>query len=149
LLTWLALKKPPPAIKEDLSWLEKIQQLDIPGAIVLLGSTTCLNLALQWGGIIFPWSHPNVFGCLIGFALLLLAFILLQVRGKERYVFYIAESLAECCSVTQLQLDYSSSHSAQSDCLCIVQLHDACPGGYRPANLLLAHLLPIGEKHEC
>ncbi|KAH7322469.1 major facilitator superfamily domain-containing protein [Stachybotrys elegans] len=83
LLIWFTLKKPPPAAKGTLSWMRKLRELDIPGAIVLLGSTTCLNLALQWGGIVYPWSHPNVFGCLIGFSVLLVAFIFLQARGKE------------------------------------------------------------------
>ncbi|KAK2042411.1 MFS general substrate transporter [Colletotrichum somersetense] len=55
--------------------LHMIRQLDIPGAILLLGATSCLNLALQWGGIVHPWSHPNVFGCLIGFVLLFIAFV--------------------------------------------------------------------------
>ena len=89
LLIWFTLKKPPPAAKGALPWLQKIRELDIPGAIVLLGSTTCLNLTLQWGGIVYPWSHPNVFGCLIGFAVLLAIFIFLQARGKERYIFHI------------------------------------------------------------
>ncbi|KAK1961266.1 MFS general substrate transporter [Colletotrichum sublineola] len=68
ILIWLSLRKPPPAVKGSLPWTDKIRQLDIPGAILLLGATSCLNLALQWGGIIYPWSHPNVFGCLVGFA---------------------------------------------------------------------------------
>ncbi|WQF80414.1 Putative major facilitator superfamily, MFS transporter superfamily [Colletotrichum destructivum] len=83
LLVWFALRKPPPAVQGGLPWLQKIRQIDIPGAILLLGATSCLNLALQWGGIVYPWSNANVFGCLIGFGLLLATFLYLQVRGKE------------------------------------------------------------------
>ncbi|CCF47107.1 MFS transporter, partial [Colletotrichum higginsianum] len=83
LLVWFALRKPPPAVQGGLPWLQKIRQVDIPGAILLLGATSCLNLALQWGGIVYPWSNANVFGCLIGFGLLLATFLYLQVRGKE------------------------------------------------------------------
>ena len=36
------------------------------------------------GGIVYPWSNANVFGCLIGFGLLLIVFVCLQIRGKER-----------------------------------------------------------------
>lgn len=61
-------------------------QLDIPGATLLLGATSCLNLALQWGGIVYPWSNANVFGCLIGFGLLTMTFLYLQFRAKERLV---------------------------------------------------------------
>ncbi|RYO87179.1 hypothetical protein DL766_003983 [Monosporascus sp. MC13-8B] len=82
-LIWFSLRKPPPAVKGGLPWMDKIRQLDIPGATLLLGATSCLNLALQWGGIIHPWSNPNVFGCLIGFGLLFISFMCLQARGKE------------------------------------------------------------------
>jgi hypothetical protein len=46
----------------------------------------CLNLALQWGGIVYPWSDARVFGCLIGFGLLLITFLCLQYLGKEKLV---------------------------------------------------------------
>ncbi|UQC76536.1 MFS transporter [Colletotrichum lupini] len=82
-LIWFSLRNPPPAVKEGLPWQDKLRQLDMLGALILLGATSCLNLALQWGGIVHPWSDPKVFGCLIGFGLLLLCFVGLQARGKE------------------------------------------------------------------
>ncbi|GFF81445.1 hypothetical protein IFM60648_06024 [Aspergillus lentulus] len=82
-LVWFTLRKPPPAVKGDLPWVQKLRQLDLPGATLLLGSTSCLNLALQWGGIVYPWSDAKVFGCLIGFGLLLITFLCLQYLGKE------------------------------------------------------------------
>ncbi|KAF2705149.1 MFS general substrate transporter [Pleomassaria siparia CBS 279.74] len=82
-LVWFTLRKPPPAVNGALPWVQKIRQLDLPGAALLLGATSCLNLALQWGGIVYPWSDSKVFGCLIGFGLLLVTFLYLQFRGKE------------------------------------------------------------------
>ncbi|GFG16265.1 putative HC-toxin efflux carrier TOXA [Aspergillus udagawae] len=82
-LVWFTLRKSPPAVKGDLPWIQKLRQLDLLGATLLLGATVCLNLALQWGGIVYPWSDAKVFGCLIGFSLLLITFLCLQVRGKE------------------------------------------------------------------
>ncbi|OQE27534.1 hypothetical protein PENSTE_c004G09782 [Penicillium steckii] len=82
-LVWFTLRKPPPAVKGELPWKQKLQQLDLLGATILLGATSCLNLALQWGGISYSWSDSKVFGCLIGFGLLLVAFLYLQFRGKE------------------------------------------------------------------
>ncbi|KAL4755905.1 MDR family MFS transporter [Aspergillus foveolatus] len=82
-LVLFALREPPPAVKGDLPWVQKLRQLDLPGAILLLGATTCLNLALQWGGIVHPWSDAKVFGCLIGFGLLLITFLCLQFHAKE------------------------------------------------------------------
>ena len=63
-----------------------MRQLDIPGAALLLSATVCLNLALQWGGIVYPWSDAKVFGCLIGFGFLTVTFLYLQFRAKERLV---------------------------------------------------------------
>jgi hypothetical protein len=80
------LRKPPPAAKAGLSWKQKTRQLDLLGATLLLGAITCLNLALQWGGTVYQWSNPNVLGCLIGFGLLLMAFLYLQTKGKETFV---------------------------------------------------------------
>ncbi|KAJ5116845.1 hypothetical protein N7456_001193 [Penicillium angulare] len=88
-LLWFSLRKPPPAVKGDLPWKQKLRQLDLMGATLLLGSTSCLCLALQWGGITYPWSDPKVFGCLIGFGMLLIAFLYLQYRGKERFGHYV------------------------------------------------------------
>lgn len=70
-------------MKGGIPWIQKLRQLDLPGAVLLLGATSCLNLALQWGGIVYPWSDSKVFGCLIGFGLLLITFLYLQFRGKE------------------------------------------------------------------
>ncbi|KAJ5655886.1 hypothetical protein N7507_007836 [Penicillium longicatenatum] len=73
-LVWFTLRKPPPAVKGDLPWKQKLRQLDLLGATVLLGA---------WGGIVYPWSDTKVFGCLIGFGLLLIIFLYLQFRSEE------------------------------------------------------------------
>ncbi|KAF2747107.1 MFS transporter [Sporormia fimetaria CBS 119925] len=82
-LIWWTLKRPPPAVKAGLSKREKLRQLDLPGATILIGAIVCLLLALQWGGIVYRWSHPKVLGCLIGFILLLGIFLFLQIRDQE------------------------------------------------------------------
>jgi hypothetical protein len=53
---------------------------------LLVSSTICLLLALQWGGIVFPWSDARVYGCLLGFGLILIAFLVLQMLAKDRYL---------------------------------------------------------------
>ncbi|KAF2450925.1 MFS general substrate transporter [Karstenula rhodostoma CBS 690.94] len=80
---WYTLQKPPPAVKAGLPPKEKIRQLDLPGATVLVGAVVCLLLALQWGGIVYPWSEGKVYGCFIGFALLLALFILIQMKDQN------------------------------------------------------------------
>lgn len=61
-----------------------MRQLDIPGATILIGAIVCLLLALQWGGIVYPWSNAKVYGCLIGFGLILALFIVMQIKDKNR-----------------------------------------------------------------
>lgn len=63
---------------------EKLLSLDPIGTCLILASMTCLVLALQWGGAVLPWSDSRVCGTLIGFGLLLVLFLFLQVRQKER-----------------------------------------------------------------
>ncbi|RYP61833.1 hypothetical protein DL770_009702 [Monosporascus sp. CRB-9-2] len=65
---------------------EKLASLDPIGTAILVGAVTCLILALQWGGITLPWGHPRVWGCLLGFALMVCLFVVLQVRYKEQCV---------------------------------------------------------------
>ncbi|KAF2276879.1 MFS general substrate transporter [Westerdykella ornata] len=80
---WYTLRKPPPAVKAGLPPREKIRQLDLPGATVLIASVVCLMLALQWGGIVYPWSDAKVYGCFIGFGLLLTLFVWIQIKDQN------------------------------------------------------------------
>ncbi|KAI0808861.1 major facilitator superfamily domain-containing protein [Xylaria sp. FL0064] len=79
---WFTLRNPPPPPKAGLSQMQKIRQMDIPGAMLLIESITSLLLALQWGGIVYSWSDTKVFGTLIGFVLILTVFLVLQKRDQ-------------------------------------------------------------------
>lgn len=63
---------------------EKLKHLDPLGIILILGATSCLFLALQWGGSSLPWHSSRIIGLLIGFVLLLLTFCVLQWWLAER-----------------------------------------------------------------
>ncbi|PKY00417.1 putative MFS toxin transporter, partial [Aspergillus campestris IBT 28561] len=82
-LIWFALRSPPPAVKAGLPPNQKLRQLDMLGATVLVGSIVCLLLALQWGGIVYPWSNSKVYGCLVGFVLILALFIAMQIKDRN------------------------------------------------------------------
>jgi len=43
-----------------------------------------LILALQWGGTVYPWKSPKIYGLFIGFFLVIVVFIVLQIKlGDE------------------------------------------------------------------
>ncbi|KUL90136.1 hypothetical protein ZTR_02026 [Talaromyces verruculosus] len=59
--------------------LQKLRGLDAVGAALLISAVICLLLALQWGGTTYNWNNSKVFGCLIGFGLMIIAFAVLQL----------------------------------------------------------------------
>lgn len=69
----------------NITLKEKLLSLDPIGTCLILASMTCLVLALQWGGAVLPWNDSRVWGTLLGFGLLLILFLFLQVRQNERY----------------------------------------------------------------
>ena len=79
--------KPPPRsrLALSLSVIEKLARIDVSGAFLLIAAFVCLLLALQWGGTTYPWSNSRVWGCLLGFGILIFAFVGLQVHLEDRY----------------------------------------------------------------
>ncbi|MCJ1308057.1 hypothetical protein MMC25_001707 [Agyrium rufum] len=68
----------------NLTFKEKLREMDLLGAFFLITSITCLLLALQWGGTTYPWRDSKVWGCILGFGLLISIFIYWQIRSKEK-----------------------------------------------------------------
>ena len=62
---------------------EKVLGLGLKSAVLLAGALICLFLALQNGGSVHPWSDSRVWGCFLGFGLLLILFIYIQIRQGE------------------------------------------------------------------
>lgn len=67
-----------------MTFKEKIRQIDLLGAFLLICAIVCLLLALQWGGTTYPWSNSKVWGCLLGFGLIISIFIALQIKLGDR-----------------------------------------------------------------
>ncbi|KAL6153492.1 hypothetical protein ACJBU6_08640 [Exserohilum turcicum] len=57
------------------STLEKLRQLDFIGGFIIIGSLTCLLLALQWGGATYPWANGRII------ALFVISFVSFVVFG--------------------------------------------------------------------
>ncbi|GAA6019033.1 hypothetical protein JCM10207_006294 [Rhodosporidiobolus poonsookiae] len=99
--------QPPPPMPEDVAeWTEnkfkrytfgkwvpartslafRLFALDYAGAILMLGTITCLLLALQWGGEKYPWSSGTIGGLLGAFAALVIILVLFEwkLAGPSR-----------------------------------------------------------------
>ncbi|KAL8905377.1 MAG: hypothetical protein Q9171_006688 [Xanthocarpia ochracea] len=77
-------KPPKAATPQPATWKETLLQMDPLGTILITAAVICYILALQWGGSTKPWSDSTVIGTLIGFGLLLIAFIANEIWMDER-----------------------------------------------------------------
>ena len=82
-VVWLFFKAPQRK-NTGLTTKQKILDIDLLGALFLICAIVCLLLALQWGGTTYPWKNSKVWGCLLGFALLISIFIAQQFRRGDR-----------------------------------------------------------------
>jgi len=53
---------------------ERPHRLDVIGALIMVSATVSFMLALNWGGLRYPWGSPQVIGLMIVSVLLWLAF---------------------------------------------------------------------------
>ncbi|ESZ94587.1 hypothetical protein SBOR_4998 [Sclerotinia borealis F-4128] len=79
-----AFFKPPPRKISGMTVKQRLMEIDLIGASFLMGAIICLLLALQWGGSTYPWRDSKVWGCILGFALLIIIFIAQQFRRGDR-----------------------------------------------------------------
>ena len=73
-----------PSPYKHLSVLKRLLRIDPSGAALLTASFASLFLALEWGGVVLPWSSPRVWGCLLAFGLIVIVFVALQIVRKEQ-----------------------------------------------------------------
>ncbi|KAI1261741.1 putative MFS aflatoxin efflux pump [Xylariaceae sp. FL1019] len=72
------LLRVPARASSKLPLKTKLLQLDIPGTVVFVPGVVSLLLALQWGGVIYPWNGSRLIALLTLASLLLVVFIVLQ-----------------------------------------------------------------------
>lgn len=63
---------------------EKLLQMDLGGTALLLCAFVCIILALQWGGVTRPWGDSTVIGTIVGFVVIMLVFIGLEIYLGDR-----------------------------------------------------------------
>ena len=71
---------------KKLATRPRAHRLDISGAVLLVVATSVLLLVLNWGGISYPWSSPQVLGLLGLSAVFWIAFATRLSRAKEPLV---------------------------------------------------------------
>lgn len=77
-IIFLTFKTPAAARPVPATWKEILLQMDLIGTSLIMASTICYLLALQWGGASKPWSDSTVIGTLVGFILLVIAFVITE-----------------------------------------------------------------------
>ena len=65
---------------ENLRFLQRVKQVDLIGASIIVPAVICLLLPLQWGGSVYPWNSSRIIGLFVGFALLISIFIYSQIK---------------------------------------------------------------------
>lgn len=70
----------------DMTFKQKLKEIDVVGALLLICGVVCLLLALQWGGSTYPWHDSKVWGCILGFVLIIACFIALQFKLGDKSV---------------------------------------------------------------
>jgi len=76
--------KNPEREHSKLTTKQKIGEIDLWGAFLLICAIVCLLLALQWGGSVYPWHNSRVWGNLLGFGLIITVFCYLQIKRGDR-----------------------------------------------------------------
>jgi MFS family permease len=67
-----------------LTVVQRILSLDLPGTAMLVPSIVCLLLALQWGGTEHPWNSSVVIGLFVGFGVMMIIFIGIQIWKGDK-----------------------------------------------------------------
>ncbi|CAJ2510881.1 Uu.00g065060.m01.CDS01 [Anthostomella pinea] len=82
-LFWF-LRDPPQAAqatKEPV--LRRLTRVDWLSMVLLLAGFSILLLGLQWGGLVYRWSDPRVFGCILGGSLALVFYFVYQYHQGD------------------------------------------------------------------
>ncbi|WP_240325208.1 MDR family MFS transporter [Amycolatopsis thermalba] len=58
-------------------------RIDYLGIVLIALASTGLTLVTSWGGTVYPWASPMIIGMAIGSVLLLVAFVLVELRAEE------------------------------------------------------------------
>jgi hypothetical protein len=81
---FLTFKNPPAAKVVQATFKEKLLHLDFAGTALVMGASLALLLALQYAGVSHAWNSSVVIGLLVGFVLMVIALIVIEIWQGER-----------------------------------------------------------------
>lgn len=76
------------------------------GNILFISAIICLLLALHWGGDAYPYSNGRIIALFVLFGLLLIGFIIVQVRRSEDATGKSPGALLSHCTILYTVLMY-------------------------------------------
>ncbi|KAF2475439.1 MFS general substrate transporter [Lindgomyces ingoldianus] len=74
---------PPVRAVEEAGISERIKRLDIIGAILFIPGIVMILIALQWGGVSYPWSSARIIGLFVGAGVILVIFAVWEWRRGD------------------------------------------------------------------
>jgi EmrB/QacA subfamily drug resistance transporter len=84
------------------------QRIDWGGAFTLVGAVICLMFALELGGQKYAWNSGVIIGLFVGFAVLFVSFLLVEVRAKEPVISFSMFKIPLYATSSLLALFYGS-----------------------------------------
>jgi hypothetical protein len=76
LIIALLFKTPGTLKPVDTSLWEKVKQMDFIGTALIITSTVCFLLAMEWGGVTKSWGSADMIAVLVIFPVLIIFFAL-------------------------------------------------------------------------
>ena len=80
----LFLLQNPEALRNNKTFVEKLNELDYIGPLIFIPATICLFLALELGGSTLSWDSPVILSLLCGSVLMFPVWLWTQFRLKDR-----------------------------------------------------------------
>jgi MFS family permease len=84
IVVFIFFKTPANVKPTQASFKEKLLQMDLVGAALMMSLIVSYMLALQYGGQTHPWKSSQVIGLLVGFVAIVAVFIAWEIYQKER-----------------------------------------------------------------
>lgn len=81
--TTFLFSNPRPQEEDDMTFRQKLKELDLVSNCLFIPSLTALFVALSWAGTKYPWSDGKVIGLFVLFAVLFAAFSYSQYRRGD------------------------------------------------------------------